>query len=433
MAAFVGAATAGGFLLHRAAVIERQTLRMQQLGSLVFQLQDISSQAQVAGGMTPAVAADRVRALAAADTAFQLIQAHDRATSERIRASYVAYTRDSTRAFDQAAADNGAVPASEQRQVELRLAGFESQIDSEVDRQARATSVTNPNARLALIIAAAAAAFLITVLIWQFEMQRRAGRIDRDNAERSEELMRLRNDFTAAVSHELRTPLTSILGYLELIRDNDSVERPPDEDAFLAVVQRNAERLMRLVSDLLLVAEVESGMLTLQIEDVDLGGLAAECVEAAQPVADGNQIRLNLNRGLSEPLRADPIRLAQMMDNLVSNAIKFTPVDGHVTVSTTVRGGEAVFEVADSGIGVATVDQAQLFDRFFRTRAAVARATPGTGLGLTITKAIVDAHGGSIDVTSAVGVGTTFRVRLPLSHASPDEPPTPTRSTPTPA
>ena len=433
MAAFVGAATAGGFLLHRAAVIERQTLRMQQLGSLVFQLQDISSQAQVAGGMTPAVAADRVRALAAADTAFQLIQAHDRATSERIRASYVAYTRDSTRAFDQAAADNGAVPASEQRQVELRLAGFESQIDSEVDRQARATSVTNPNARLALIIAAAAAAFLITVLIWQFEMQRRAGRIDRDNAERSEELMRLRNDFTAAVSHELRTPLTSILGYLELIRDNDSVERPPDEDAFLAVVQRNAERLMRLVSDLLLVAEVESGMLTLQIEDVDLGGLAAECVEAAQPTADGNRIRLNLNRGLSEPLRADPIRLAQMMDNLVSNAIKFTPVDGHVTVSTTVRGGEAVFEVADSGIGVATVDQAQLFDRFFRTRAAVARATPGTGLGLTITKAIVDAHGGSIDVTSAVGVGTTFRVRLPLSHASLDEPPTPTRSTPTPA
>ena len=433
MATFVGAATAGGFLLHRAAVIERQTLRMQQLGSLVFQLQDISSQAQVAGGMTPAVAADRVLALAAADTAFQLIQAHDRATSERIRASYVAYTRDSTRAFDQAAADNGAVPASEQRQVELRLAGFESQIDSEVDRQTRATSVTNPNARLALIIAAVAAAFLITVLIWQFEMQRRAGRIDRDNAERSEELMRLRNDFTAAVSHELRTPLTSILGYLELIRDNDSVERPPDEDAFLAVVQRNAERLMRLVSDLLLVAEVESGMLTLQIEDVDLGGLAAECVEAAQPTADGNRIRLNLNRGLSEPLRADPIRLAQMMDNLVSNAIKFTPVDGHVTVSTTVRGGEAVFEVADSGIGVATVDQAQLFDRFFRTRAAVARATPGTGLGLTITKAIVDAHGGSIDVTSAVGVGTTFRVRLPLSHASLDEPPTPTRSTPTPA
>jgi signal transduction histidine kinase len=433
MVTFVGAATTGGFLLHRAAVIERQTLRTQQLGGLVFQLQDISSQAQAAGGVAPALAADRVRALAAADAAFQLIQAHDRATSERIRASYVAYTRGSTRAFDQAAAGNGAVPASEQRQVELRLAGFESQIDSEVDRQARATSVTNPDARLALIIAAVAAALLITVLIWQFEMQRRAGRIDRDNAERSEDLMRLRNDFTAAVSHELRTPLTSILGYLELIRDNDSVERPPDEDAFLAVVQRNAERLMRLVSDLLLVAEVESGMLTLQIEDVDLGGLAAECVEAAQPAADGNRIRLNLNRGLSEPLRADPIRLAQMMDNLVSNAIKFTPVDGHVTVSTTVRDGQAVFEVADSGIGVATVDQAQLFDRFFRTRAAVARATPGTGLGLTITKAIVDAHGGSIDVTSAVGVGTTFRVRLPLSHASPDEPLAPAHSAPTPA
>jgi signal transduction histidine kinase len=433
MAVFVGAGTAGGFLLHRAAVIEGQTLRTQQLGGLVFQLQDISSQAQTASGTTAALVADRARALAAADKAFRLIQAQDRATSERIRASYVAYVRGSTRAFDRAAAENGAVPASEQRQVERQLARLESRIDAEVDRQARATRVTNPDARLALIIAAVAAALLVTVLIWQFELQRRAGRIDRDNAERSEDLMRLRNDFTAAVSHELRTPLTSILGYLELIRDNDSVERPPDEDAFLAVVQRNAERLVRLVSDLLLVAEVESGMLTLQIEDVDLGGLAAECVEAAQPAADGNRIRLSLNRGLSEPLSGDPIRLAQMMDNLVSNAIKFTPVDGHVTVTTTVRNGQAVLEVADSGIGVATADQAQLFDRFFRTRAAVARATPGTGLGLTITKAIVDAHGGSIDVTSAVGVGTTFRVRLPLSHASPDEPPTPTHSTPIPA
>jgi signal transduction histidine kinase len=433
MAIFVAAATAGGCLLHRAAVIERQTLRTQDLGRLVYQLQDISSQAQTASGATAALADDRARALAAADTVFQLIRAHDGATSERIRASYVAYIRGSTRAFDGAVARGGAVPASEQRQVELRLAGFESRIDVEVDRQARATNVTNPHARLALIIAAVAAAFLVTVLIWQFELQRRAGRIDRDTAERSEDLMRLRNDFTAAVSHELRTPLTSILGYLELIRDNDAVERSPEEDAFLAVVQRNAERLMRLVSDLLLVAEVESGMLALEIEDVDLGGLAAECVEAAQPVADGHQIRLSLNRGLSAQLRGDAIRLAQMMDNLVSNAIKFTPVDGHVTVSTTVRNGQAVFEVADSGIGVATSDQAQLFDRFFRTSAAVARATPGTGLGLTITKAIVDAHGGSIDVTSAVGVGTTFRVRLPLSHASPDVPLEPMRSAPTPA
>jgi signal transduction histidine kinase len=277
--------------------------------------------------------------------------------------------------------------------------------------------VTNPEARLALIVAALAAALLVGALVWQFEMERRAGRLDRDNAERSAELMRLKDDFVATVSHELRTPLTSILGYLELINQDASSGATPDQEQFLAVVQRNADRLLRLVSDLLLVAEVEDNTLALDIHDVDLAELARECVEAAKPAADAKRIRLTLSDGSPGQLEGDPVRLAQMLDNLVSNAIKFTRAGGDVMVKTAVRDGQAVVAVTDSGIGVSEVDQAQLFDPFFRARAAAAAAVPGTGLGLTITKAIVDAHGGSIRVESAVGSGTTFEVQLPRTHA----------------
>jgi signal transduction histidine kinase len=417
----VASAATGAFFLHRSAAIERQTLRIQQLGGLAFKLQDFVSRAQTDQGVTEGLAAGRASSLAAADAAFRLVRRHDRAAGERLRPSYLAYLRSSTRAFERAAAENGRVPAAEQRQVERRLALFESRVDDAIARQARATRAANPDARLALIVAAVAAGLLIAVLIWQFEMQRRAGRIDRDSAERTEELMRLRDDFAAAVSHELRTPLTSILGYLELIAD-EPVERSVDEETYLAIVQRNAERLLRLVSDLLLVAEVEDRILALQIDDVDLGALATECVEAAKPAADGKQIRLTLNHGSVGQLRGDPVRLAQMMDNLVSNAIKFTPAGGHVTVTTVDRDDDVEFAVTDTGAGIATVDQAQLFQPFFRTRAASVQATPGTGLGLTITKAIVDAHQGSIDVDSVVGTGTTFVVRLPRAHAATDAP-----------
>ena len=420
MVVVIGAAAIGGVHLHRSAAIERQTLRIQQLGGLAFQLQDFMSQVQTMNGVSGELAADRARALVAAGTAFRLVRTHDRAAGDRLGPAYAAYIGGSNRAFERADANGGRVPTAQQRQVERRLARFESRVDSEIARQAEATSVTNPRARLALIVAAVAAALLIGVLIWQFEMQRRAGRIDRDTAERSEELVRLRDDFAAAVSHELRTPLTSILGYLELIRDNDSGQRSADDEAYLAVVQRNAERLLALVSDLLLVAEVEDRVLVLQIEEVDLGELATECAEAAKPAADAKRIQLTLHRELRDRFEGDPIRLAQMMDNLVSNAIKFTPAGGEGTITTAARDGHALFQVSDSGPGISVADQAHLFDRFFRTREAAEQATTGTGLGLTITKAIVDAHGGSIDVTSAVGIGTTFLVQLPHSRTDAD-------------
>jgi signal transduction histidine kinase len=412
MTLLVVAATAGGLFLHRAADLERQTQRTQQLGGLAFQLQDVASRAETAGGMNAALAADRARALAAANAAIRLVGAHDSGAGERLRASYAAYVRSSKRALHAAAANGGAIPASLQRQAERELTRLESGVDAEVRLQERQARVTNPRARLGLILAAVAAGLLVAVLFLQFETERRAGRIDRDNVQRSEELMRQKDDFAAAVSHELRTPLTSILGYLELIEQTAMDGAEPDE-AYLAVVKRNAERLLRLVSDLLLVSEVEDSMLALDFKDVDLRRLATECVEAAKPAADAKGIELRLRDGSPVHLGGDRGRLAQMMDNLVSNAIKFTPEGGAVTVTTALREEQGVFEVEDSGMGISAADQAHLYDRFFRTSVAADQAIPGTGLGLTITKAIVDAHGGSIDLRSTVGRGTTFVVKLP--------------------
>jgi signal transduction histidine kinase len=413
MATTIGAATIGGFYLHHAADLERQTLRTQRLGGAAFRLQDFLSRAQAEQGVSAELARERGEAVAAVQVAFQQIRKHDRDAGNRIQPAYVAYVRGSHHVFGLATKNHGQVPASRQRQLVRELALLETRVDAEIELLGRATRVTNPDARLALIVALLSAALLVGTLIWQFEMQRRSGRIDRDNAARAEELIRLRDEFVATVSHELRTPLTSILGYLELIGDDESGARTPEQKAFLEIVQRNAERLVSLVSDLLLVAEARDRTLTLDVREVDLGELAAECVTAARPAANAKQIELTLSDGSPGRLEGDRIRLAQVMDNLISNAIKFTPSGGRIAVSTASRNTSAIFEVRDSGTGISAADQAQLFNPFFRSRSAAAKAIQGTGLGLTITKAIFEAHRGSINVESVLGAGTTFVVELP--------------------
>ena len=411
MVAALAAAAAGGFFLRHAANVERQSLRTQQLAGAVEQLQRLLLQAQ-AEGLTKQLVASRKLSLAASDAAFASVRAHDRAEGDRIRDAYVAYVLDSTEDFNRVRV-LGATTVVEQRQGDRRLNRVESLIDVESRRLARDTRVANPRARAALVTALVAAALLVGLLIWQFELQRRAGRIDRDNAARSEELMRLKDEFVASVSHELRTPLTSIIGYLDLLDEDEAANMTSEQHTFLSVVHRSAHRLRELVGDLLLVAEAEGGMLALDLHDVDLGALAADCVEAARPTADAKHIQLSLDRDGQRQIQGDPTRLAQMMDNLVSNAIKFTPNGGRVAVRTALEDGEAIFEVTDTGFGISSADQGHLFDRFFRARPAVDKAIRGTGLGLTITKAIVDAHKGSITVTSTLGKESTFLVRLP--------------------
>jgi signal transduction histidine kinase len=417
MLATLGAGTVGGFFLRHAANVERQSLRTQQLARAAVQLQRFLLQAQAEGVVTPPLVVTQGQALDAADAAFQSVRAHDRAEGDRLQDAFGSYIADSAEDFRRARTQ-GRTSAVEQRAVDRRLDRLESLIDTESRRLARDTQVANPRARAALASAVVAAGLLVGLLIWQFELQRRAGRIDRDNAARAEELMRLRGDFVASVSHELRTPLTSIIGYLELLKDDESAGLTPTQQTFLSVVHRSAYRLRGLVGDLLLVAEAEGGALALDLHDVDIGALAEECVETARPAADAKEIELSLSRGEIGQIQGDPDRLAQMMDNLVSNAIKFTPDGGRVVVRTAFENGEALFEVTDTGFGISSADQAHLFDRFFRARPAVDKAIRGTGLGLTITKAIVDAHKGSITVTSTLGKESTFLVRLPNTQVS---------------
>ena len=413
LGAAVACATLGGVLLHHAAGVERQALRTQELSGAVSGLQDFPAQVE-ARGATKQLAARRQEALDTANRLFRNVRAFDRAESDRIRAAYLAYVRGSTREFRLAAA-SGLTSPRQRTRTDRELSLFETLISTENRRLAATARNTNPEARLALIGAAAAAALLVALLVWLFEVQRRAGRIDRDNLTRSHELSRLREALVATVSHELRTPLTSIIGYVDLLNDPETAALTPEQQSFLNVVQRNADRLLGLVGDLLLVAEADGGRLALDLQDVSLDALAATCVESAQPAADARQIELTLERGPTRQIHGDPNRLGQMMDNLVSNAIKFTPVGGHVAVRTAISSDLALFEVSDNGPGISGSDQEHLFDRFFRTRTAIDQAVKGTGLGLAITKAIVDAHQGTITVDSALGSHTTFLVQLPAT------------------
>jgi PAS domain S-box-containing protein len=236
--------------------------------------------------------------------------------------------------------------------------------------------------------------------------------------ERLRELDRLKDEFISLVSHELRTPLTSIRGYLELLLDGGAGELTEDQSRFLAVVDRNSKRLMHLVGDLLFLAQVEAGKLALELAELSLDDIVAEAVEAAKPIADEKGIELRVTLESVPTMVGDRSRLAQVLDNLVSNALKFTAAGGSVDVRVSADCGDALIEVADTGMGIAPAEQEYLFDRFFRSSEATERAIPGTGLGLTIAKAIVERHEGTIEVESAAGEGTTMRVRLPVRKPS---------------
>jgi len=181
----------------------------------------------------------------------------------------------------------------------------------------------------------------------------------------------------------------------------------------LEAVDRSSARLFRLINDLLFVAQVNAGKLSVAIEDVDLAAVAREAVADARPRAAAAQVTLDLEFDLTPTVRADRVRLGQVFDNLISNAIKFTPAGGRVGLTISMVGEEAIVVVTDSGMGMSDADQQRLFTRFFRTKTAA--KIQGTGLGLSITKAIVDAHHGSISVESELGTGTSFTFTVPTT------------------
>ena len=223
------------------------------------------------------------------------------------------------------------------------------------------------------------------------------------------EAMAAKDDFLSNVTHELRTPLNSVIGNLDLVLDGEH-GLPPLAAQRLVVAQRNTERLLTLVSDLLLSA---STALPVHPRRTDLSGLVDFCVGSAKAHASAAHIALRTDVPVPLWAHVDPLRISQALDNLLSNAIKYSPGGGTVRVTAHTEAGHVYLQVDDTGMGMMPADAAQIFTRFFRSSDVRESGIPGIGLGLSITKAIVELHGGSVSCTSRPGEGSTFTVALP--------------------
>jgi two-component system phosphate regulon sensor histidine kinase PhoR len=226
-------------------------------------------------------------------------------------------------------------------------------------------------------------------------------------------LERVRQDFVANVSHELRTPLTAIKGYVEALRDG-GLQDPVQAGEFLRVIQRHSERMDKIVSDLLLLSEMESPDRVLQKESLNLPEIIQAAVEAVRPMAEGKRQKIQVvpMEGIA-PLRADSQKIHQVLINLLNNAISYTPEEGSITVGARPVPDGAEVSVTDDGIGIPSEDLSRIFERFYRVDKGRSRELGGTGLGLSIVKHIVEAHGGHVRVESKPGKGSRFTFFLP--------------------
>jgi signal transduction histidine kinase len=225
---------------------------------------------------------------------------------------------------------------------------------------------------------------------------------------RLEHLFSVQQRFVADVSHELRTPLTAIRGNLDIIKRYGM-----DKDSFEAI-ESEVDRMARLVADLLLLARADYGGLTLELEPLDVDTIVSEVYREARVLAKAHDIKVQILD--FEPVRVNgnADRIKQLLLNLVSNALKFTPPEGTITLNLRLEDYDCVLEVADTGIGISEEDQQRIFDRFYQADASRVRATgEGAGLGLSIARWIVDAHHGTIGVKSELGKGTTFIIKIP--------------------
>jgi PAS domain S-box-containing protein len=229
-------------------------------------------------------------------------------------------------------------------------------------------------------------------------------------------LDQLKNNFVNSVTHELRTPLTTIMGYAEFMEDEIGGPVTAEQRVFISQIQRGARRLEYLLNDLLDFARMEAGTFTLKVAPANLRDRVIEVISSLRPQADEMQLVLaaQLPEGPLE-LEMDAQRIGQVMTNLITNALKFSPKGATITVSAARHGEMIRCEVQDAGPGISAEDMPRLFQRFSQLEAGV-RMGKGAGLGLSISKALVEAHGGSIGVSSTPGLGSTFWFELPVTH-----------------
>ncbi len=274
------------------------------------------------------------------------------------------------------------------------------------------------------------------------EVKQAAEQLKRANDE-LQELNRLKSDFIAIVSHELRTPLASIIGYVDLMLDEETGPLNEEQSQYLGIIERNAERLSRLINDILDISRIEAGRIDLAMAPLNMVEIARETVVTMQPQAQvkGIEMTVSMAEGLP-PIQGDPDRIRQVLVNLLSNAIKFTPQGGQVEISGwCLAAGEQppppgpelatindwlLISVADTGIGIAAEELDRIFDKFYQAGGFANRSVGGSGLGLSIVRGIVEAHGGKIWAQSAgENQGSTFTFALPVIEAKPIPVPSP--------
>ena len=282
------------------------------------------------------------------------------------------------------------------------------------------------------------------------EVKQTAEQLRRANDE-LQELNRLKSDFIAIVSHELRTPLASIIGYVDLMLDEETGSLNEEQSQYLDVIERNAERLSRLINDILDISRIEAGRIDLAMAPLDVVQIAKETVVTMQPQAQAKGIEMTVSIPEGLPIiQGDPDRIRQVLVNVLGNAIKFTPQDGRVEISgRCLAAGEQppppgpdlatasdwlLVNVTDTGVGIAAEELDRIFDRFYQARGFADRSVGGSGLGLSIVRGIVEAHGGLIWAQSpGQNQGSTFTFVLPVIEA-PTKPilaaPAPTVGTP---
>ena len=237
----------------------------------------------------------------------------------------------------------------------------------------------------------------------------------REEHERTKIAYRAKSQFVAVVSHELRTPLTSIKGSLDLVSGGMLGPVPEKMSSVLRIAAKNSERLADLINDILDLQKIEAGEVSYRFAPVDVVELVGEAVDANRGYADRMKIALvaDIAPGVTPPhIRGDARRLMQVMSNMISNALKFSHVDGTVEVSYQVIGGMVRILVRDDGVGIPEDAHEKVFGKFTQVDATDERGVGGTGLGMNISKKIIEQHGGRIDYISQIGVGTTFYIDL---------------------
>jgi signal transduction histidine kinase len=280
----------------------------------------------------------------------------------------------------------------------------------------KAGGFTEDDSRLLSVFASQAGAVIENTRLYA-DAQERA----RDLAvalAKQEELDRLKSEFVQNVSHELRTPLSIIKGYIELLDSGELGQMPADFTEPVSIIRRRVDMLNKMITDLTALLETQN--VGLRLQSVDLRALAQAQLADFAVVAE--RARLNLKQQIAPELprlRGDPEMLRRILDNLLGNALKFTPVRGTITVRLFQQGHEIVLEVADTGTGIPESEQTRIFERFYQVDGSSTRKHGGTGLGLALVKEIAEKHGGSVTVKSRVNIGSTFRVTLPV-QATPE-------------